>query len=351
MKRLFLLFIVFLYTINCGGEKDDGTIEDNIPQNSSSTRITRFEFFYEFPNLEAYYVDSDDYYVYVGGGSDNQANVSIISLKDFPPIIVSQFNFNLSLTDKITGISYSNKYLFVSTTDTIYALDVSDPLNPKEVGRKTCSLNQSIKAIFGDYSIVYAITPDQIVTVSFMGDPPNPNILNTSSTSPFVNFALDLAGVLFIANGNDGITVYNVSNIIPSYIDKITTQYPVYKVNVGLFPEPSFCMAVANGEDGFSVYNIDDIKNPRLLFHVTPGGKVSDIIFTDNTSHQVVPYIFVANDTNGVLLIDLKGNILDKYDTNGKAMQLTFGYVNENLFVYVADYYSLVILRVLEYYQ
>jgi hypothetical protein len=154
--------------------------------------------------------------------------------------------------------------LFIGSQQGMFIYNISNPANPQKEGQFTHARSCDPVIADGNYAYVTLRSGTEcqgftnqldVVKISNIADP----VLE--KTYPFTNpHGLSKDGnLLFICDGNDGVKVYNASNV--SNLQPIKTIGNIMAFDIILMNK----VAMVIGDDGLYQYDYTDINNIRLL--------------------------------------------------------------------------------------
>jgi hypothetical protein len=187
-------------------------------------------------------------------------------------------------------------YVAGRTSDT-YVVDVSDPTNPQIIRSLPYSDGECRDiSIFGSYlyegrrlhgyNITYIASPEGITSISS---------LNTSGSSQSVVVSDDRDGLAYLADGDGGMKVIDVSNPLnPVLLHTVDT--PGFSSDVALSGNMAY---VADGNSGLQIIDITDpfSTTPSIVGFVDTPGNAVDV-------SVVATLVFVADSEAGLRIVD-----------------------------------------------
>ncbi len=150
-------------------------------------------------------------------------------------------------------------------------------------------------------------TPGVITSVDIT-NPPNPQISGSSLTSG-IPYDIEVVGdFAYIADGDNGLTIFFISNSTPDFVTNIATGGHAQSICVD-----GTNAYVAQGLNGIAIFDISDPYNPTLsTTYATTGAK--DIFVQNN-------YAYIANSEDGLLVLDVSNPVspifVAEVDTDG----------------------------------
>ncbi len=167
-------------------------------------------------------------------------------------------------------------------------------------------------------------TAPGIISTVDITNPLNPQLSGSSSTSG-IPYDIEVVGdFAYVADGDNGLTIFFISNSTPDFVTNISTGGHAQSVYV----DGTYAY-VAQGLDGIAIFDISDPYNPILSStYATSGAK--DIFVQNN-------YAFIANSEDGLLILDVSNPSSPTYTSDVE----TDGFVNgvhvNNSYAYVSD--------------
>jgi hypothetical protein len=210
-------------------------------------------------------------------------------------------------------------------------INVSNPTAPKLVGNRDTPGNAQDVYISGNYAYIADLGSGlQILNVANPSAPSYVGSYITPGVNAHAVFVKD--NIAYVAVGDSGLQIINVAN--PSNPSRLGIYRKIgYAYDV--FVRDSLAYVAG---DSLYILSISHPSNPRLVDAVCSGyGAGSGICVTGN-------YAYVTSSA-GVSLVDVSDpsnmQLLEKYDTPGMAEGVSVS----NGYVYVADWFSLMILK------
>ena len=208
------------------------------------------------------YICSEDYF-------------SILEISDLENISkVGQISGAANNLDNISGIRVSGNYAYLSvyTSDSLTIIDISDPENPSVAGNDTTNMNgPTCIELDGDYAYVACALNYRVVAFD-ISDPENPSYVSHVSNITPLRATKNVAkngNYLYITNTADGsgwggIAVIDISTAgYPSYHSKISGKANFFFTPTDIYIYGDYAYVCNNSQDdnqmGVTVYNISNI--------------------------------------------------------------------------------------------
>jgi len=170
-------------------------------------------------------------------------------------------------------------------------------------------------------------TEPGVISKVDISNPNNPVVTGSSSTSG-IPYDIDVFGdFAYIADGDNGLTVFYISNSTPVFVENNDSTgghaQSIYVNSTHAF--------ITQGLDGIAIYNIMDPHNPTLTSTYTTSG-AKDIFVQDN-------YAFIADSENGMLILDVSNPALPVYTSSIQTNGFVTGVhsYGSGSYVYVSD--------------
>jgi len=156
--------------------------------------------------------------------------------------------------------------LFIGTRAGLYIYDITTPDSPSQLSAYEHIYSCDPVVVEGDYAFVTLY--DGGICHNFTNQLEVVNISNLSAPSltkiyPFTSphgLGID-SGILFICDGDDGLKIYDASNV-NTITDHLLAHYPTINA-LDVIPFNDVAMMI--GSDGLYQYDYSDIKNIKLL--------------------------------------------------------------------------------------
>ncbi|WP_370574095.1 PGF-pre-PGF domain-containing protein [Methanomethylovorans sp.] len=286
--------------------------------------------------------------------------------------VVSQFS------GEVSDVVVVGEYAYLGQSQDFVILDISEVLNPSEVGRVTAPSEVYDVAISGSYA--YVANGDNGLVVIDISTPSSPNLAGSYDTEGFAcdvdvsgNYAyvadtsglvivdvrtsasLKLAGTYdtigsangvaisgnyaYVADdskgifdGSNGLAVIDIS--VPSSPSPVGIYDAIYAYDVVISGNHAY---VAD-YNGLAILDVSDPSSPALAGSYSTDGDTNDVAVSGN-------YVYLT-DYSGLVVLDVSApsspGLVSSYDTGGNANGIA---VSDN-YVYVADSNSgLVVLQ------
>jgi hypothetical protein len=204
-------------------------------------------------------------------------------------------------------------------------INVANPNNPKFISEVTYGLRGYSYKIAKKDSIIYLAAGGFGVSIVNVSNPLNPVITpEIRAIAPAKNFHI-MGNYLFTAVSEEGINITKISN--PAYPDIRQTFFvPGYAQAVCTSADSNF-LFIASGEVGFTIFNISDFQDgyndyPLVGWLDTPG------FAEDVTIHPDLPVAFLACGTGGLVIVDYSDTanvtIVGSYAAGGYAKEVVY---------------------------
>jgi len=217
----------------------------------------------------------------------NKYNLSIFNIDDpLSPLFLGECFFDDS-NDYIQNFVVSDSFAYVATYDNIFAINTSDHTSPELIGSiQVASLGHSTK------------------TIALQSSDDNPNC----------------EGVVFCADSNKGLLIYNFSSPANPYlISQHTTGYQA----------ESFCTSedfvyICSQDDRLSrpsaleIISLEEPSNPSLVGSYHCSGTITDVVV-----HQDFAFLSLKSDPNH--------HSLEIVDVSDPAEPIMVGYYNDSV--------------------
>lgn len=205
----------------------------------------------------------------------------------------------------VTDIHVVGDTAFVAVGQRIISLQFSSTNEPVQVG--TTTLNSDVYEMINVGSRMYAATASSIYVLNIT-DPANPIVISKTDTRDFNN-GLDIEeGILAVAEGVEGLSLYNLNN--PDRPELITTLFlpgdnEIFGVDIrqkfvyiAALAFPSLSVFDLAQPGGLRIVDIENLNSPRqILENEIPG-------IDDGTAYDVIAYNgYVYLSENGSLAV------------------------------------------------
>lgn len=227
----------------------------------------------------------------------NDDGLTIVNISNpQAPEILSHYPY-----DRLTyDIEIYGNFAYLSGSDYLEILDVSDPINPQFVSKiKISPRNIALNFPFAYIDSYNRYPLDNEILILDISEEGNPKILN--------NITVPTSGDIFVENSllyasdDDRVLIVNISNpLLPNVLANISfPARSVYLRYPYIFTSGGFNGTRNRASDGINILNI---KDPRNLKHI--GGFAiesvgSDIVADDN-------YIYILQGSIGMLILDTR---------------------------------------------
>jgi hypothetical protein len=284
--------------------------------------------------ISDFYTPGMAYDVFVQGDhafvADGEEGLRIINVKN-PTYPYSEGTFNTS--GFAQGVFVSGNYAYLADGQNgLQIVDISDPSNPDSTGRFGTPGFAEDVFVSGNYAYVADGGGGlQIIDVT---DPSHPD----SAAQFIAGFSVKgvfISGDYAYLATVSGLQIVDVSD--PTDPTSVGFAHTTYQGN-RIFVEGHYTYLAAL-TDGLHIFDVYYPHSPVELDTIyNPGGKAHGVFVKDNLA-------YIAFEDEGVHVIDVSDpdriEFVDRFDTEGKSFDLFVS----NKIIYVADNYSLVILR------
>jgi len=204
-------------------------------------------------------------------------------------------------------------------------INVANVNNPKFISEVTYGLRGYSYKLAKKDSVIYLAAGGFGVSIVNVSNPLNPVITpEIRAIAPAKNFHI-MGNYLFTAVSEEGINITKISN--PAYPDIRQTFFvPGYAQAVCTSADSNF-LFIASGEVGFTIFNISDFQDgyndyPLVGWLDTPG------FAEDVTIHPDLPVAFLACGTGGLVIVDYSDTanvtMVSSYGTGGYAKEVVY---------------------------
>ncbi|MBN2017509.1 MAG: hypothetical protein JW794_05210 [Candidatus Cloacimonetes bacterium] len=154
--------------------------------------------------------------------------------------------------------------------------------------------------------------------------PTNPIVTGSSQTSG-IPYDISVVGDFgYIADGNNGLTVFFISNSTPDFV----TNVPTGGSAQGIFVNGTYAY-VAQGLDGIAIFDISDPYNPSLL-STYPTTIAKDVFVQNN-------YAYIADGESGLIIIDVLTPATPTYVSEVNTGGFVTGVYTYDGYAYISD--------------
>ncbi len=175
----------------------------------------------------------------------------------------------------------------------IELVDVSNPASPKSLSTNPAYICSALE-VAENRLFVGRMRP-WIDTINIT-DPKNILLLNTCQTSDEVNQIRVVESTMYVANGNAGVSIYNIGSAsTPNIISQIDTRG--YATDV-IVSGTTIYVACNNEYTGFQIFDISKREKPALCSEYDTRGNASSICLSGNT-------LIISDGAMGILLVDV----------------------------------------------
>jgi len=204
--------------------------------------------------------------------------------------MVGYMNFGQGTSD-ITGFSQDNREFAVVglVEDAAVFVDITDPVNPFEVGRIGGTPNVWRDLKYWNRHVYIGTEAQDGVKVISVDDPDNPVLVHTiTDFTNSHNIHIDAEGYLYVVGAADhDIWIYDLSN--PSEPDSVGAWEGEYLHDIEVYNNKLYGAAIYSGL--FYIVDVSDKTNPTTLVdHDTGAGYISthDCAVTDDENYLVI---------------------------------------------------------------
>ena len=299
------------------------------PEIRVSVQVTPGFYFisdYYTPGM-AYDVFLQGEYAYV---ADGEEGLRVINAKN---AVNPYFEANFKTSGFTKGVFVYGDYCYLANgTQGLQIVDISDPSHPDSAGRFDTPGSAEDVFLAGDF--VYVADGGEGLQIIDVSDPNNPDTAAQFSAGS-VKGVFVTGSYAYLATST-GLQILDVSD--PTSPDPAGFVFTLQYQGNAIWVEGSYAYLAAL-EDGLHIFDVSDPYSPRELDTVyRPGGKAYGVFVKDDLA-------YIAFGDEGVHVIDVSDprnlEFVGRFDTEGNSFDL---FVSDK-FVYVADYFSLVILR------
>ncbi|MBN1888095.1 MAG: carboxypeptidase regulatory-like domain-containing protein [Thermoflexales bacterium] len=237
---------------------------------------------------------------------------------------------------KVAGLALSATHAYVAAGDAgLRVLDVSDPINPIEVGYYDTPGSARGVALAGDYA--YVAAGEDGLRVIDVSNPISPTELGSCDT-PGSARGVALAGnYAYIADGDSGLRILDVSDLAsPAELGFYDTPGRAYGVTLS-----GTLAYVADEGGGLRILDVSDPASPAELGACDTPGLAHSVALSGR-------YAYVADGGGGLRVVDVSNPAspieADHYDTLGYACDVAVS----GRYVYVANGRELFIVDLLD---
>ncbi len=300
----------YVYVAN----REQGLLVFDVSGNSF-TQISTLDFNQgESENAEAFSLTKSGNYIYIAAREGGLLTVDVSSPEQ--PVLSSVYNpdestdaYDLSVVGNNVFLAYDNNFL---------VFDISNPGQPELAGSwQSYNLELHHFIVSGDFAfLAYNMTIFTTVVSGFdilnIADPAQPIFMGSiESKEPIASFVKN-GDFLITGLYGAGLAVYNsllyedfeiaslsTSSLVnPSYDDQ--TGFQIVRRDPYVY--------IADGNNGITVVNIRDVTKPYLVERVETGGEVTGIFVDDDI-------LVVADETTGIHLFQI--NEVSDRDSDG----------------------------------
>jgi hypothetical protein len=284
-------------------------IDINVPTNPTLMGKTGL-----FPRL-IYDIEVQGDYAYI---ADYTAGLYVVDVSD--PVNPFEVGSTL-ISDTAYGIDVSDNYAYVAAQGTgLWVADVSDPANPVVVGNNDTSGNAFEVEIIGDFAYVVAGTAGlRVIDVS---DPVNPfevGFYNPYSNDTWIEITID--GIYaYVVDGDNYMYIIDISD--PADPTEVGRYFSTWGTSYDVAVSGNYAYIVQWGYITIEVIDISDPENPVYVSYYDAGYDSNYHIEMDGN------YTYVTGAIKGILVID----VIDPLNPIGVGRYDAIGWV-EDLYV------------------
>ncbi len=246
--------------------------------------------------IRALHIDDNYAYVSVSPMFSDLSYLFIIDITHVnKPIIVGQ----LTVPDFITSITGISPYIYLGVSDdkALVSVDVSDPANPRAVGKTTAIPGRynGIYHVQQDGNYVYAAGGDAGMLVFDVSDSTNPHVAGQGATPVAESLALQ-GNYAYVLDSRDGLYVFDIS--LPGQPQNIATLD--FERNQGADVDIGGNYAYIANSFNVRVVDISDPANPLNVAYYdgTNSGTYREIVAQENN-------VFLAASNGGLRILDV----------------------------------------------
>lgn len=286
IKLSFLLFVSFLIIFT--GCKDDG---NNPVVDSSNIKLVAT--YSTNASTNGVYVTTVNFknYAFIADGTNGLQIIDVTYMIN--PDSVSSVQTGGSANDVFVAAINGITYAFVSDFNTgLVIVNVSDVFNPQILGTIS-GIYTNTSFIDAANKIAYIGTGGGAVSIIDLSNLPNSTTL-LSTTGSNCNGIYVSANLLYIAGGNFGFSIYDVSN----------PALPVLKSNTNTTGSANNMVVIQNNAyvadsyNGTLIFNVSNPLSPTLLSRIAPNGQILGVSVNNNT-------LYCADNNYGVESINI----------------------------------------------
>jgi hypothetical protein len=263
------------------------------------------------------YISKNDPYWYISNKFKSANYMEIVDISD--PINPNELGA-IATQSRINDIVISGNYAYVVVDSTgMCIIDVSDPTNPYEIGNYEKPDNALRVEVEGDYAYVaYGTAGLRVINISDPANPIETGYLETGGSADDVAISGNYAYVIFNGLFGRGFRTIDVSD-------------PTNPIETG-YIDLGGNKVVVRGDYAYVASNyvtkidISDPVNPTEIIDRNTYWQVSNLTISDE-------YIYVANDYSGLLILDTLLNTIKRFGQNTYVSDVA---VNEN-YAYIAS--------------
>ncbi len=207
-------------------------------------------------------------------------------------------------------------------------IDFSNPENP-DIIYTMDTFDDRVLSIDIEDNFAYVTshsgtTAPGLITTVDLSDISNPQVTGSSQTSG-IPYDIEVVGdFAYIADGDNGLTVFFIANSVPDFVTNLATGGHAQRI----FVDGNYAY-VAQGLDGIAIFDVLDPHHPdTLATYATSGAK--DIFVQNN-------YAYIADSENGLLVLDVSDASNPTFVTTVPTNGFTQGVTGEGDYIYLAD--------------
>ncbi len=163
-----------------------------------------------------------------------------------------------------------------------------------------------------------------VISMVDISDPNNPVVTGSSSTSGIPYDIKAVGNFAYVADGDNGLTVFFISGSAPHFVTNVSTGGHAQSIYVD-----GTNAYITQGLDGIAIFDITDPFNPTLsATYATTGAK--DIFVQNN-------YAFIADSEGGLLILDVSNPSSPAYADRIETDGFVTGVHVDDSYAYISD--------------
>lgn len=213
-------------------------------------------------------------------------------------------------TDTVTTVALSGTNLFVGTTlGGVRVIDVTNPAAPTEIGALTTDAQADTDIVIKDNRLYLLQASLSKMTIVNIDTPSSPAIVTTVATAATANELYINESTLYVANGDNGITVYDLTNL-DAPANQGTYNSAGVAMGVALVPNSPWVF-VADAGGGIDLVDFSDLTNATVIGEVNADEYLAsnDVIYSNGVAYVL---------SNGVQAVQIKFNFEVEGSSTGK---------------------------------